>query len=103
LKTTWGARTSPGGIIIASWGQINSIVSRSDVILHVLDARDPLATFSNRLVRIVEKHGKKILIVLNKCDLIPRSIAEDWKEYFESKMGYQQYTLLPPVKWELLN
>ncbi len=87
MKTTWGARTSPGGIIIASWGQINSIVSRSDVVLHVLDARDPLATFSNRLVRIVEKHGKKILIVLNKCDLIPRSIAEDWKEYFESKMG----------------
>jgi ribosome biogenesis GTPase A len=84
LKTTWGARTSPGGIILASWGQIDRVITRSDVILHVLDARDPLKTLSERLIKMVEKRGKKILIVLNKCDLIPRSVAEEWKDYFES-------------------
>jgi ribosome biogenesis GTPase A len=85
LKTTWGAKTSPGGIILASWGQIDRIVSRSDVVLHILDARDPLNTFSEKLVKITERRGKRIIIVLNKCDLVPRSIALDWRNYFEEK------------------
>lgn len=87
MKTTWGAKTSPGGIILASWSQIERIVSRSDLVLLVLDAREPLNTFSRKLVNIVERHGKKILLVLNKSDLIPRNIAEEWKRYFEEK-GY---------------
>ncbi|MEM1832406.1 MAG: GTPase [Desulfurococcaceae archaeon] len=87
MKTTWGARSSPGGIILASWGQIERIVSRSDVVLFVLDARDPLNTFSPKLIKLVNRHGRRILLVLNKCDLIPRRIAEEWKSYFENK-GY---------------
>lgn len=87
MKTTWGAKTSPGGIILASWGQIERVISRSDVVLLVLDARDPLNTFSTKLVKLVNKHEKKILLVLNKSDLIPRRIAEEWKNYFENR-GY---------------
>lgn len=83
-----GAASSRGGLILASWGQIERLVFRSDVVLHVLDARDPLNTFSKRLTRIVEKHGKKLVIVLNKCDLVPRSVAEEWKDFFEKKIGY---------------
>jgi len=82
-----GAVTSPGGIILASWGQIWNLVSKADVILHVLDARDPLSTFSRKLASIVERRGKKLIVVINKADLIPRPIAEEWKEYFE-KQGY---------------
>ncbi len=82
-----GAATSPGGIILASWGQIWSLVSKADVILHVLDARDPLSTFSRKLAGIVERKGKKLIVVINKADLIPRPVAEEWKEYFE-KQGY---------------
>lgn len=87
MKTTWGAKTSEGGIILASWGQVERLVSRSDIVLLVLDARDPISTFSKKLVRVVEKHNKKLLLVLNKCDLIPRQVAKDWKAYFE-ELGY---------------
>jgi len=82
-----GAVTSPGGIVLASWSQILGIVSKSDIILHVLDARDPLSTFSKRLVNAVEKRGKKLIIVINKADLVPRSVVEEWKKYFE-KQGF---------------
>jgi ribosome biogenesis GTPase A len=82
-----GAATSPGGIVLASWGQIWNLVSKADVVLHVLDARDPLSTFSRRLVSIVERRGKELIVVLNKADLIPRSVAEEWKDYFEG-MGF---------------
>ncbi|MEM4664035.1 MAG: GTPase [Desulfurococcaceae archaeon] len=83
-----GAISSEGGIVLASWSQINHLVSKSDVVLHVLDVRDPLNTLSRKLVRMVEKRGKKLIIVLNKCDLVPRSVAEEWKEYFEKKFNH---------------
>jgi len=82
-----GIATSLGGIVLASWSQIWSLVSRADMVLHILDARDPLSTFSRRLVNIVEKKGKKLVIVINKADLVPRSVVEEWKKYFE-KRGY---------------
>ncbi|MEM4718066.1 MAG: GTPase [Desulfurococcaceae archaeon] len=87
MKNTWEARTSPGGIVLATWSQVERLISRSDMVLHVLDIREPLHTFSNRLVRLVEKHDKKILLVLNKCDLVPSNIREEWKNYFE-RNGY---------------
>ncbi|MEM1879644.1 MAG: GTPase [Desulfurococcaceae archaeon] len=83
-----GAISSEGGIVLASWSQINHLVSKSDVVLHVLDVRDPLNTLSRKLVRMVEKRGKKLIIVLNKCDLVPRSVAEEWKEYFEKQFNH---------------
>jgi ribosome biogenesis GTPase A len=82
-----GTTTSPGGIVLASWSQIWNLVSKADMVLHILDARDPLSTFSRRLVNIVEKKGRKLIVVINKADLVPRSAVEEWKEYFE-KQGY---------------
>ena len=83
----WGAKTSSGGIILASWSQVERIVKRSDLVLLVLDSREPLNTFSERLVKLIRKHGKNLLLVLNKYDLIPPSIAEKWIKYF-GKQGY---------------
>lgn len=87
MRNTWGKKTSEGGIILASWSQVERLVSRIDVVLHVLDARDPPSTLSKKLIKLVERHGKRLILVLNKCDLVPRSIAEEWKQYFEQQ-GY---------------
>jgi nuclear GTP-binding protein len=43
---------------------LQSILDKSDAIIHVLDARDPLAFRSSHLEKLLEK--KKILLVLNK-------------------------------------
>ncbi|ADV64329.1 GTPase [Desulfurococcus mucosus] len=79
--------SSRGGFTLASWSQLEKMVSRVDVVLMVLDSRDPLSTFSRRLESMVERNGRKLILVLNKADLVPRSVAEEWKEYFTEK-GY---------------
>ncbi len=77
----------PVGLVLASWSELSRMVSKSDVVLMILDARDPISTFSKRLEGIVRKKGKELILVLNKCDLIPRSVAEEWKSYFSAR-GY---------------
>ncbi|WP_440060278.1 GTPase [Thermogladius sp. 4427co] len=71
-----------------NWGEVRRVIDSADVVLHVLDIRDPLSTFSRRVESIVERSGKTLVLVLNKSDLVPREIAEAWKEYFAGK-GYR--------------
>ncbi|MEM0380132.1 MAG: GTPase [Desulfurococcaceae archaeon] len=71
----------------ASWREIWDIVSRADVVIEVLDARDPLSTMSKKLEDIVNKLGKRLLLVLNLSDLVPRSIVEEWVRVLRSR-GY---------------
>lgn len=55
----------------------------SDVILEVLDIRDPLATRSKEIDDYLTKNpDKKRIILLNKIDLVPKSVVIDWVDYF---------------------
>lgn len=69
---------------LASWGLIRELVTSSDVILEVVDIRDPINTRSIRLESLVSNLNKSLIIVLNKSDLVPKEVAERWKEYFKS-------------------
>ena len=59
------------------WSELYKVIDSSDVVIHVLDARDPLGT----RCRIIEKHireeapHKHLIFVLNKCDLVPTGVA----------------------------
>jgi ribosome biogenesis GTPase A len=75
-------------MILASWRTLAWIIRRADVVLEVVDARDPISTRSRRLERMVNSLGRKLIIVINKADLIPRSVAEKWKRIFEDQ-GYR--------------
>ncbi len=74
-------------MILASWRNLAWIVRRADVVLEVVDARDPMSTRSRRLERMVAALGKKLIIVINKADLVPRDVAEKWKRLLVD-MGY---------------
>lgn len=52
---------------------LKEVIQNSDVILEVLDSRDPLSCKSNELEELVRSHKeeKKIIVILNKIDLIP--------------------------------
>lgn len=55
----------------------------SDVILEVLDIRDPLATRSSEIENFLKLYPhKKRIILLNKIDLVPKSVVSDWVDYF---------------------
>ncbi|KAI0047283.1 hypothetical protein FA95DRAFT_1559247 [Auriscalpium vulgare] len=58
---------------------LQSVLDRADVVVEVLDARDPLAYRSSALEAYVQgKPGKKLLFVLNKIDTCPREVVASW-------------------------
>ena len=71
----------------AGWNVLRKIIGKSDVVLEVVDARVPDITRSRKVERLAESLGKKLIIVINKCDLIPKHAAEAWKRKFEEQ-GY---------------
>ncbi|KAI1136946.1 P-loop containing nucleoside triphosphate hydrolase protein [Hypoxylon sp. FL0543] len=60
------------------------VVDQADVVLYVLDARDPEGTRSREVERMVmaaASGGKRLMLVLNKIDLIPPNVLRDWLTY----------------------
>ncbi|KAF8583490.1 NGP1NT-domain-containing protein [Ramaria rubella] len=55
------------------YGELYKVIDSSDVILHVLDARDPLGTMCTSVLDYMkkEKAHKQVVLILNKCDLVP--------------------------------
>ncbi|CAN8260193.1 unnamed protein product [Cochlearia groenlandica] len=63
------------------------VIELSDVILEVLDARDPLGTRCTDMERMVLQAGpnKHLVLLLNKIDLVPREAAEKWLKYLREE------------------
>ncbi|KAI6127022.1 hypothetical protein F5141DRAFT_1085106 [Pisolithus sp. B1] len=60
---------------------LHKVVDESDIVILVLDARDPNGCRSQLVeeeVRRRESEGKKLVFVLNKIDLVPRENAQQW-------------------------
>lgn len=56
-----------------------TVVDNSDVILYVLDARDPEGTRSKQVEEaVLSKPDKRILFVINKIDLVPSNVLKQW-------------------------
>ncbi|KAH8150138.1 uncharacterized protein LAJ45_05824 [Morchella importuna] len=60
------------------------VVDAADVVLYVLDARDPEGTRSREVERAVmaaDGGEKRLILILNKIDLIPPSVLKGWLTY----------------------
>ncbi|KAA1470739.1 P-loop containing nucleoside triphosphate hydrolase protein [Dentipellis sp. KUC8613] len=60
---------------------LHKVIDDSDVVVLVLDARDPEGCRSRLVeeeVRRREAEGKRLVFVLNKIDLVPRANAQAW-------------------------
>ncbi|KAJ1176653.1 hypothetical protein NDU88_001923, partial [Pleurodeles waltl] len=62
------------------WGELYKVIDSSDVIIQVLDARDPQGTRSPHIEAYLkkEKPWKHLIFVLNKCDLVPAWATKRW-------------------------
>ena len=58
--------------------ELKKVIEASDVIIEVLDARDPEGCRSLELEREILTQGKKVLLVVNKIDLVPPQNARMW-------------------------
>lgn len=66
--------------------EFQKVVESCDVLLEVLDVRDPLGCRLERMERsITSQWGEKksIVIVLNKIDLVHPDVVEQWVKWFE--------------------
>ncbi|XP_053963732.1 nucleolar GTP-binding protein 2 [Anastrepha ludens] len=62
------------------WNELHKVVDSSDVLLQVLDARDPMGTRSKYIEQFLrkEKPHKHLFFILNKVDLVPVWVTQRW-------------------------
>ena len=58
--------------------ELKKVLESSDVVIEVLDARDPEGCRSKEIEKQVLSAGKKLLVVINKMDLVPPQNAKAW-------------------------
>jgi len=63
-------------------GQLKRVVASSDVVLEILDARDPEGTRARHLENMIVPKGKKLVMVLNKVDLVPKHVTQKWLAFY---------------------
>jgi nuclear GTP-binding protein len=69
------------------WEELYKVLDSSDVVVQVIDARDPNGT----RCRHVEEHlknncpNKHLILVLNKCDLVPTWVTTKWVKHLSKE------------------
>nr|ACG24285.1 hypothetical protein [Zea mays] len=68
--------------------ELVKVIEASDVIMEVLDARDPLGTRCIDMEKMVRKAdpSKRIVLLLNKIDLVPKEAVEKWLTYLREEL-----------------
>lgn len=69
------------------WRQLWRVLERSDIVVQVVDARDPLTYWSNDLAAYSrDLHPTKTsCVLLNKADLLPAAVRSTWADYFDQQ------------------
>lgn len=62
------------------WGELYKVLDSSDVILQIVDARNVPGTRCGHIENHIKKNAthKHMIIVLNKCDLVPSWVTRKW-------------------------
>jgi ribosome biogenesis GTPase A len=66
------------------WRQLWRVIEKSHVIVIVADARNPLVHIPLPLVREVQRKGIKLIILLNKVDLLPTAQIKAWMVFLQA-------------------
>jgi len=69
------------------WNEFYKVIDCSDVILHVIDARDVPGTTCQMIEEHVTKNAKHkhLIYVINKIDLVPNWVAKRWVGEYAAK------------------
>ncbi|XP_029035460.1 nucleolar GTP-binding protein 2 [Osmia bicornis bicornis] len=69
------------------WNELYKVIDSSDVVLQVLDARDPIGTRSPPIEKYLktEKPHKHLMFILNKVDLVPTWVTQRWVAILSSE------------------
>jgi ribosome biogenesis GTPase A len=65
-------------------------LKKVDVVLEVRDARIPLATHHPNVQKWIGTKGR--VLVMNRMDMIPAAVQQDWIEWFKTHDMFPQFT-----------
>ncbi|EIM85608.1 uncharacterized protein STEHIDRAFT_169483 [Stereum hirsutum FP-91666 SS1] len=75
----------PPALVNPDLPNLQSVLDKADVVIELLDARDPMSYRSSQLEGLVAGKGnKKLLFVLNKIDMCPREPLAAWASFLRS-------------------
>ncbi|KAI0119283.1 P-loop containing nucleoside triphosphate hydrolase protein [Daldinia grandis] len=77
------------------WRQLWRVIERSDLVVQIVDARNPLMFWSEDLESYVEDidPAKKNLLLVNKADMMTTNQRKAWAKYFkEKKIAYRFFS-----------
>jgi len=63
------------------WQELYKVIDSADVLVQVLDVRDPMGTRCKRIedeLKTRDRRHKHLVFVLNKCDLVPTWVTARW-------------------------
>ncbi|KAJ6107414.1 Large subunit GTPase 1 [Penicillium sp. IBT 18751x] len=87
------------------WRQLWRVIERSDLVVQIVDARNPLQFRSEDLENYVKEidSRKKNLLLVNKADMLSLKQREAWAQYFEeNKINFRFFSAhLAKEKMEL--
>lgn len=80
------------------WNELYKVIDSSDVVIHVLDARDPEGTRCRSVEKYIKEEAphKHLVFVLNKCDLVPTGVAVGSMSLFLHLFYYRFLPMNPP-------
>ncbi|KAH9271927.1 hypothetical protein BASA83_005765 [Batrachochytrium salamandrivorans] len=86
LEETEGLIMTPYERNIEVWRQLWRVVERSDLVVQIVDGRNPLLFRSEDLDKYVKEVSplKKNLLLINKADLLTAKQREAWADYFDT-------------------
>lgn len=68
------------------WKQLWRVIERSDLLLQIVDARNPYFFYSEDLEKYIAEHeGKEFLLLINKADFLTDDLIDHWNTYFTEK------------------
>jgi len=69
------------------WGELFKVIDSADVVIQVLDARDPMGTRCRHVEKFLrrEKRHKQLVFILNKCDLVPTWVTRRWVQVLSTE------------------
>ena len=69
----------------AYFKEFKKVVEEADVILEILDARDPLGCRTKHIEDMILSSQKRVILILNKIDLVPREVVQEWLKYLRNE------------------
>eukprot|EP00163_Fabomonas_tropica_P034587 TRINITY_DN964_c0_g1_i2.p1 TRINITY_DN964_c0_g1~~TRINITY_DN964_c0_g1_i2.p1 ORF type:complete len:686 (+),score=190.24 TRINITY_DN964_c0_g1_i2:88-2145(+) len=67
------------------WRQLWRVLERSDMVCQIIDCRNPLVFRCEDLEKYIREidSRKRVMLLINKADLLPRSYRLAWTKYFQ--------------------